>query len=322
MIAGTPQISVVIPCFNAEDWIGAAIESVRPQAHGNMEIIAVDDGSTDGTVDVLKRFGSGVRWVTGPNRGACHARNRGLRLALSEYVVFLDADDYLDPHYVVHLAERLFENAFDLVLTSFVLERDDGTRSALQRAPAATTHAELMIAWLTGPNPYTSAMVFRANFLRKIGGWNEDVPILQDFELGLRAVLARPRVGYSPQSLAVYCDHASEGRLSRRIDGRAWQGVVNFLDRQAESIEHLGSDDASRAFGAWYYRAARKLYQAGYFRDGDRALRRARRLGFETHLGSTKDVLLARSIGLRNREILGLMKRSILRRTAPRLSAG
>src|SRR5262249_22564429 len=87
-----PSISVVIPCWNAERWISRAIKSVLGQDYPNLEIIVIDDGSTDNSLEIVKSFGDKVRWWTGPNRGACVARNTGLAMADCTYVMFLDAD--------------------------------------------------------------------------------------------------------------------------------------------------------------------------------------------------------------------------------------
>src|SRR5215211_9350661 len=89
-------VSVVIPCYNQAHFLGEAIESVLSQSYRNFEILVVDDGSTDNTSEVASRY-ERVRIVRQENRGLSGARNRGLREAKGEYVVFLDADDRLLP---------------------------------------------------------------------------------------------------------------------------------------------------------------------------------------------------------------------------------
>src|SRR5687768_8397891 len=93
-----PRVSVVIPCYNGEQFIREAIGSALSQTYPDLEIIVIDDGSTDGSLDRIRSFGKGIRWESGPNRGGCAARNRGIELARGDWVQFLDADDLLHPN--------------------------------------------------------------------------------------------------------------------------------------------------------------------------------------------------------------------------------
>lgn len=86
------RVSVVVPVYNGERYLGEAIESVLAQTHPADEIVAVDDGSTDGSIGILKRY-AGVRIVREPHAGAAQARNRGVEEASFELIAFLDADD-------------------------------------------------------------------------------------------------------------------------------------------------------------------------------------------------------------------------------------
>src|SRR5260370_4039681 len=90
-------ISILIQYLNAERWVGQAVESALGQTWAEKEVIVVDDGSQDGSLDVIKSFGGRIRWETGPNRGGNVARNRLLELARGEWLQYLDADDYLLP---------------------------------------------------------------------------------------------------------------------------------------------------------------------------------------------------------------------------------
>jgi len=98
--ANNPLVSVVIPCYNSQAYVGEAIRSALDQTHKNLEVIVIDDGSSDASLQVIKSFGQSVRWETGPNRGAPAARNRGAELARGEFIQFLDADDLLLPEKV------------------------------------------------------------------------------------------------------------------------------------------------------------------------------------------------------------------------------
>ena len=88
-----PTVSVVIPTYNAARYVGAAVDSVLGQTFRDVEVVVVDDGSTDDTAAVLSRYGQPVRYLRQENSGVSAARNRGIQESIGRYVAFLDADD-------------------------------------------------------------------------------------------------------------------------------------------------------------------------------------------------------------------------------------
>jgi glycosyltransferase involved in cell wall biosynthesis len=88
-----PLVSVIIPTYNSADYIEEALQSVFEQTFQDFEIIVIDDGSTDGTGEVLKKYGDRISYLFQENNGPSSARNRGIRAARGEYIAFLDADD-------------------------------------------------------------------------------------------------------------------------------------------------------------------------------------------------------------------------------------
>ncbi len=92
-----PLVSIIIPCYNAERWIAAAIESALGQTYPNIEVIVVDDGSTDGSLDIIKRFDTKINWVSTPNRGPSAAMNTGFKIAHGDWIQFLGGDDFCIP---------------------------------------------------------------------------------------------------------------------------------------------------------------------------------------------------------------------------------
>jgi glycosyltransferase involved in cell wall biosynthesis len=96
-VPGEPTVGVVIPAWNAERWLGQALESVLAQRHGPVDVLVLDDGSTDATARIARRYPSPVRLVTQANAGIGATRNRGVELVSGELVAFLDADDLMTP---------------------------------------------------------------------------------------------------------------------------------------------------------------------------------------------------------------------------------
>jgi len=99
------EVSVVIPTLNRAAFLPRAIESVRAQTGVDVELVVVDQGSTDGTTELLD--GLGANWIIEPERGAGWARQAGLRHTRHDFVLFLDSDDWLSDHALAHLGERL-----------------------------------------------------------------------------------------------------------------------------------------------------------------------------------------------------------------------
>ncbi|WP_292402246.1 MULTISPECIES: glycosyltransferase family 2 protein [unclassified Methylophaga] len=88
-------VSVVIPCFNRQEYIEQAINSALSQTYADIEIIVVDDGSTDSSIKVIERYGERVKLITQSNKGVSAARNTGFSSARGEFIIFLDSDDWL-----------------------------------------------------------------------------------------------------------------------------------------------------------------------------------------------------------------------------------
>ena len=99
-----PLVSILIPCYNAERWVGTAIRSALAQTYPRTEVVAIDDGSTDGSRAVLRQFEPAIAWEAQPNRGGNVTRNRLLVLSSGMWIQYLDADDCLLPDKV---AEQL-----------------------------------------------------------------------------------------------------------------------------------------------------------------------------------------------------------------------
>lgn len=137
------KISVVMPIYNAAEYLHAALDSVVSQTLGDIEIICVDDGSTDRSLDVLKNIqktDGRVRIITENNAGPSIARNKGLFRARGEYVIFLDADDFYEPSLLEKMYQRATEDGLDIVIAKFDLYNE---RKAKFESNISSDHSEL-----------------------------------------------------------------------------------------------------------------------------------------------------------------------------------
>lgn len=114
------KVSVIIPAYNAKDFIENTITDLLNQSYKNIEIIVVDDGSSDGTHEICKKYQSeNVICVRQENAGPSNARNNGLKIASGKYVLFLDSDDYLDKQAISKLISTADDNKVDVVICGF-----------------------------------------------------------------------------------------------------------------------------------------------------------------------------------------------------------
>ena len=98
-----PVVSVIVPIYNAQKYLGKCVESILLQTYQNMEILLIDDGSTDGCFDICEKYASEderIRVIHKPNGGLVSARKAGAKEATGDYVICVDADDWIEPNYI------------------------------------------------------------------------------------------------------------------------------------------------------------------------------------------------------------------------------
>ena len=118
-----PNVSIIIPCYNAERTIKSTIDSIKWQIYKNFEVIFVNDGSTDNTLNAIEHYmgSSNIRYtiITQPNSGVSVARNTGIEASIGDYIMFLDADDIYHPYMVMYLVEQMERTKVDTAFCSF-----------------------------------------------------------------------------------------------------------------------------------------------------------------------------------------------------------
>lgn len=122
-----PLISVIIPCYNVEKYVAECLESILSQSYQNLEIVVINDGSTDNTEEVIKPFLRDKRIIykSQNNLGLSEARNSGLRIISGKYVCLIDSDDYIDKDYITILYENLIKYNADISMCDFVYKREN-----------------------------------------------------------------------------------------------------------------------------------------------------------------------------------------------------
>lgn len=185
------KVSVVIPCYNGEEYIGQAIGSVLEQSHPAHEIILVDDGSTDRSVEIALNFGEHVKVLSKGGGGAANARNFGADYASGEAIMFLDADDVLGPDVIKHLTTQLKKNPEGVVACPwFRLQKIENSWFKRPRScfPLGDNQDHLS-GWLTGWWHPPCSVLWSRSAYKKTGGWDPLAYVNDDGDLMMRALV-------------------------------------------------------------------------------------------------------------------------------------
>jgi glycosyltransferase involved in cell wall biosynthesis len=255
-------VSVIIPCYNAERWIDEAIQSALNQTYSPVEVIVVDDGSSDGSWKKIQEFGSRVIAETGPNRGGSAARNRGFVLSRGDYIQFLDADDYLLPKKIPRQVAFLEASGADVVYGDWRHEHflPDGS-SQLEEIAVSGAQEDVLSALLSGWWVAPAALLFRRHVLEKTGGWDESLAAAQDRDLFISIAMTDAKIAYQPGCYSIYRryghDTVSTGSRMRWLDNHC-----RVLDKAAAALnaaERMKSE-YRRALASSYFHLARNYF--------------------------------------------------------------
>jgi glycosyltransferase involved in cell wall biosynthesis len=203
--------SVVVPCFNARKWIGATLSSVLDQRPVDLEIIVVDDGSTDGSADLVASEFPTVKVIGTERRsGPSGARNLGTRLATGAFIQYVDADDLLAAHKLEQQLRVLEETSADVAYGDWQELRAD-SRGSYQpgRIVARRIEGPPDIALFTDFWCPPVVYLFRRAMVDRVGPWNEWLPIVQDARFVLDCALHGARFVYCPGVAGYYRVHES-----------------------------------------------------------------------------------------------------------------
>jgi glycosyltransferase involved in cell wall biosynthesis len=260
------EVAVIVPCYNAQRSLPLTLQSAIDA--GPATILAIDDGSTDGTLALARSLAPAVRTLTGPNRGTSAARNRGIEETSTEWLLFLDADDLLTPWTVAARLEVAAATGADVVICDWEELIDDGNgppRPGPRRSidwRALAEDAETATATRVWAPP--AAILYRRTLVERIGGFRADLPVIQDARFLFDAAYHGARFAHAPLVGARY--RICPGSLSRREPARFWEDVLRS-GRQIEALwRERGAFNPARrqAVHDIYTHAARGLFSAAH----------------------------------------------------------
>ncbi|MDB5118042.1 MAG: glycosyltransferase family 2 protein [Mucilaginibacter sp.] len=237
-----PLVSVIIPVYNGESFIEETITAVLNQSYPSVEIILIDDGSTDGTSNLIDSLGANrsLQIIHQVNKGAAAARNRGYQQSGGAYIKFLDADDIINVEMIAEQVKLAIDHP-DSIISSKWGRFYNNDLSTFKLSPEECWQDMPAQDWLCSSWKYTASTTVPGVFLipRKIieqaGLWNESLTLLDDTEYFARTILRAKNVIFSPNS-TLYYRSGLQHNLSGRKDAtavlsafKAYQGMIGEL---------------------------------------------------------------------------------------------
>lgn len=236
-----PKLSIVIPAYNVAPYVRAAVDSALEQNYGAVEIVVVDDGSTDETSDILDSYGDRIVLVRQANRGLAGARNAGIAHATGELLGWLDADDLWLPSRSQQCVDLLNARPELAAVTTdaFILEGDTPTErhyyGDLYRYAFPTPDEQLAV--IVERNFMFVGAVVRADVVRRHGGFTESLRRSEDYDLWMRLLLAGERFGWVPEPLAQY--RVRPDSLSANAEAQ-WDAHLTVVERNGSGLRSAG----------------------------------------------------------------------------------
>lgn len=234
-IEGTaaPLISVLMPAYNAERYLAVALESVLAQTWQPIEVIVVNDGSTDGTAAILEGYRpKGVQVIEQENAGASAARNRAFLNSQGQYVLYLDADDLIGPKHVELLLARLVPDQDFIAMGEWDRFRRDPqeARFPLRLGYRDSSGVDWLVSDWGGGQPMTQCGTFLIprRLINRLGGWDERLNLIDDFEFFGRLLSGSEGIKFV-HGARLYYRSQIEGSLSGRKSRKAVESQLCSL---------------------------------------------------------------------------------------------
>jgi glycosyltransferase involved in cell wall biosynthesis len=260
------KVAVVLPCYNSAKYLARALDSVLAQTYSGVRFYVIDDGSTDETANILKRYLDHGLAVFQEHEGQAAARNRGIRMSDEPYIAFLDADDYWLPQKLERQIAPLRQNPnVGMVCSDCVTLKGGQSESSYFENASVPRTGKLFARLARECFIFTPTVLVRRECLEQVGYFNESLVVSEDFNLWLR-IAARWEIAVIPEVLAVR-DARPEGlSLSTRPEIYLQNGIAAL--ENVESICHRLSPAErhalQRAIAERYYVYGSHLLAGGF----------------------------------------------------------
>lgn len=257
------RVSVVVPAYEAQATVGAAISSALWQTYRDLEVVVVDDGSGDATGAIAASFPDPVRAVRQENAGVAAARNRGIAEARGELIAFCDADDVLLPRHLEELVATFDRHGGGIATSNCYWLFPSGIHPSRTRYKGGFPSPQRQRLAILQQNFVSTMSLFPKRLADELGGFATDLEVAEDWDFWLRAIYAGERVSLQRQPLALY-----------RWGSESLSAAPARMDEHAEAVLRRAAarDDLSAEERAYLDRRLSGPSPAQLGRRGDEAL--------------------------------------------------
>lgn len=229
-----PKVSIVTASFNSVSYIEKAIQSVLMQDYPNIEYIVMDGGSTDGTLEILKKYEGKLIWFSGPDKGIYDALNKGFAQATGDVFTWLDSDNFYESSDIISKVASAFveDSQLGVVLTNSQLWYPTHDEIVRVDSPVLT-FAQLLSR---GSSFIPESVFYKSNLFREVGGLSLSYRLLADYELWLKIWKLKPRMVKIPIISATYT--VRDDALLRKDPFLAWRETFLIGVRYGRPLLH------------------------------------------------------------------------------------
>lgn len=264
-----PLITVVIPVYNGEKYVKTCLDNVLGQSYSNLEIIVVNDGSTDKSAEIAAQYP--VKIVTHPqNRGLSAARNTGIDSATGDYIHFMDVDDLLNTGFYAAMAKAIVETGSDIACCGVVHEQAKYKTQIFKKQKVYTSTKDKLTATYVGKWGYVWRYLYRMDFLRQHNMRFEVGRFVEDLSFSLPSLYFAQKIVVVPGAKYLYVfaensiinkpDKAHQAKV--KADAKhAKQVILDFAAKHSFKIPGLNT-------GVWRY-VLRKMYVKMFRKSAD-----------------------------------------------------
>ena len=243
------MVSIIVPVYNAEKYIGRCLDSILCQTFSDIEIIVIDDGSSDKSLKICREYelkDKRIKVVAQENKGVSYTRNKGIKLAKGEFVQFVDSDDYISPDMTEKLMHYVDKYDTDMVICGCVELYDENKRFVSSEFEGVSEVKDLNITYpdifenfiLNGP----VNKLYKKKCIKE--GFPEDMSLGEDLIFNLKYIKNIENIYFTKENFYFYEIH--EGSLNRRYRENSIEIAEKLYVNNMDFIEYAGLGDKAK----------------------------------------------------------------------------